>query len=214
MLERSIALFLGDYYHGATNVLVQNNMIFGYCQAGMWIGPWGGWNTITENDLSGLTTYDAQVWESARHDVFKRNIFGPIDNWITAIDMFSWGHDMALPEPTAFNSFLKNNYRMTGLPGWDEGAGVFIIGYDWGWPGALNEVRDNLIFESGGFPVGTGGAKFQVNDLGINNRVIGHPAVGLTNPGIGQTMKEARQQAMEALMQMNAGMAVEPVKKK
>ncbi|MFA9454141.1 MAG: right-handed parallel beta-helix repeat-containing protein, partial [Candidatus Aminicenantaceae bacterium] len=90
-MSNSFAMFLGDYYHGATNVLVQNNTITGYCMVGMWVGPWGGWNTIMENDLSGLTTYDAQVWESARHDVFTKNVFGPVE-YITAIDIYSDPH--------------------------------------------------------------------------------------------------------------------------
>jgi hypothetical protein len=213
-MSNSFAMFLGDFYHGATNVLVQNNTISGYCQTGMWIGPWGGWNTIMGNDLSGLTTYDAQVWESARHDVFTKNIFGPVD-YITAIDIFTYPHGMAIPEPTAYNTFMKNDYRLTGLPGWDDGAGCIILGFDWSFGSfPFNDVSNNLIFESGGFPKGTGGAKFQVDDLGFNNRVIGHPAVGITNPGIGQTIKEARQQAVAALMQLNEGMAVEQVKKK
>ena len=41
-------------------------------------------------------------------------------------------------------------------------------------------------------------------DLGINNRVVGHPAKGLTNPGIGQKIKEARQQVMQTAVETSA----------
>jgi hypothetical protein len=214
MLGSSFALFIGDFYHGACNVLVQGNTIFGYCQVGLWTGPWGGWNTIMNNDFSGLTTYDAQVWASARHDVFTKNIFGPVE-YITAIDMFFAPHPMNVPEPTSYNTFMKNDYRLTGLPGWDYGAGCILMGFDWSYGSyPVNDVSNNLIFESGGFPEDTGGAKFHVNDLGFNNRVIGHPAVGITNPGIGQDIQEARQQAMEALALLNEETTSEVVKKK
>ena len=79
----------------------------------------------------------------------------------------------------------------------------------------LRSVSNNLIFESGGFPVGTGGASFQVNDLGTNNRVIGHPACYLTDPGIGQLIQEARQQIVDTMMQISEeAVAAEVVKKR
>jgi hypothetical protein len=213
MLANSFALFIGDYYHGACNVLVQNNTAFGSCMSGIWTGPWGGWNTIMNNDFSGLTTYDAQVWASARHDVFTENVFGPVE-YITAVDMFFAPHPMNVPEPTSYNTFMKNDYRLTGLPGWDDGAGCILLGFDWSYGSyPYNDVSNNLIFESGGFPVGTGGASFQVNDLGSNNRVIGLPACNVTNPGIGQDIQEARQKAVDALALLNEETAAEAVKK-
>ena len=48
---------------------------------------------------------------------------------------------------------------------------------------------DNMVFESGNFPLGTD-AMMQVLDFGTNNRVIGHPADHVSDPGIGQEIQQ------------------------
>jgi hypothetical protein len=61
-------------------------------------------------------------------------------------------------------------------------------------------VKNNLIFESGSFPPGTGGAARQVTELNIminpdtglpyvhDNRIVGVSARGREDPGIGQAV--------------------------
>jgi hypothetical protein len=73
------------------------------------------------------------------------------------------------------------------------------------------EVKDNLVFEAGRFPRGTGGASSQVTVLDdlVNpetgmpyvhdNRIVGLPASGLSDPGIGQAV--ARVKALRKTLQ-------------
>lgn len=95
------------------------------------------------------------------------------------------------------NYLVKNDYRDSGMPGWEAdgsgGPGCVLLGgrlNDF-WAGAVN----NLVKENGRFPRGTN-AKAQVLDLGSNNRVVGHPANKVLDPGIGQRIQELNQ-AME-----------------
>jgi hypothetical protein len=77
----------------------------------------------------------------------------------------------------------NNDYEKSGLPGWDVGVGCVFLG---------TGSTGNLIDEAGDFVPGTGGASKQVVDYGTNNRVIGHPANNVSDPGIGQRMKDLR----------------------
>jgi hypothetical protein len=71
----------------------------------------------------------------------------------------------------------------------------------WAWgTGVGTEVKNNLISETGRFPVGTGGPNNQVYEFNLstpalcyNNRIVGLPANHIMNPGIGQRIKQARQ---------------------
>lgn len=95
------------------------------------------------------------------------------------------------------NYLVKNSYRDSGMPGWEAdgsgGPGCVLLGgrLNEFWAGAVN----NLVKENGGFPHGTNATK-QVLDLGMNNRVVGHPANKVLDPGIGQRIQELNQ-AME-----------------
>lgn len=76
------------------------------------------------------------------------------------------------------HSILRNDYTNVGSPGW---ACVTLSG-----------SHSNLVSESGWFPPGTGGAKTNVVeyvDFG-SNRIIGHPANHVSDPGIGQQLQQ------------------------
>lgn len=83
------------------------------------------------------------------------------------------------------NSILRNDYVNIGSPGW---AGCVLLLWS----------NDNLVFESGNFPRDTD-AMMQVLDYGTNNRVVGHPADHVSDPGIGQEIQQvaAELDAME-----------------
>jgi hypothetical protein len=93
---------------------------------------------------------------------------------------------------------VQNDYRLTGV---QSGAILLASRAELRYPtGAGTEVTNNLIFESGGFPPGTGGALQQVIELNIltnpatglpyvyDNRIVGQSAEGLDDPGIGQAI--------------------------
>jgi parallel beta-helix repeat protein len=60
-------------------------------------------------------------------------------------------------------------------------------------PGAFAYLDEgtsgNVLFEAGMFPPGEGGAHHSVIDLGTNNRVVGLPAKGIDDPGIGALVR-------------------------
>ncbi|RKX31589.1 MAG: hypothetical protein DRP71_13225 [Verrucomicrobia bacterium] len=102
------------------------------------------------------------------------------------------------------NSFVRNDYRDSGVAGWNsDGSGgpgcVLLAPLSDKWPPPVN----NLVKENGGFPRGTN-AKTQVLDLGVNNRVVGHPANHVLAPGIGQRIQELRQAIEDAEAEMEA----------
>lgn len=87
-------------------------------------------------------------------------------------------------------SILNNDYTQSSSAlGWAKGFGCIM----------LYGGHNNFVFEAGNFPLGTGNAKQQVIDLGIDNRVVGHPANHVSNPGIGVKIQELKQELEEAL---------------
>ena len=92
---------------------------------------------------------------------------------------------------------LWNDYRLTER---ESGAIILASWKDLG--GAGTEVKNNLIFESGRFPRGTGGARNQIlviadminPDTGLpyvhDNRIVGHPGSSIQKPGIGQIVHQ------------------------
>ena len=109
-----------------------------------------------------------------------------------------------VPPPATENSvFMRNDYRLTGV----TTGGILLadrMELAFG-PGGTSEVKDNLIFETGGWPPGSGGPWNHVIELqtGINpdtglpyvhdNRIIGSSAEGLEDPGIGWAVRRVNE---------------------
>jgi len=76
---------------------------------------------------------------------------------------------------------VKNDYTESGAPG--------LAASD-PWSGnthyLFEECSDSLVFDSGGFPPGQGGASNHVTDVGVNNRIVGEPPSTTGATGVGQ----------------------------
>ena len=91
--------------------------------------------------------------------------------------------------------FSGNDYRQSQAPGDLTGTGPITDGVM-----ILFGSTDCIVHDSGGYPVGQGGAKDHVTDFG-NNRIVGGSANDVDSPaGIGQAMKDAKDQAAQALI--------------
>ncbi len=201
------SIFLGDGGAGLSNVTVEGNRLSGSVMDGI-VRFWYGKNTvIAGNDLSGLRSWEAQLWLVGGQTVVKDNVFG----FSNHIPGYSWGvllgsamlapeyqpqPPFPVPYPTENCVLTGNDYRRTELPGWGKGSGCIVLQSFADVGGYGTEIRNNLVAESGRFPVGTGGVMMQVYEnktasgLVHDNRIVGLPAIGLTDPGIGQRLKE------------------------
>jgi hypothetical protein len=112
------------------------------------------------------------------------NIFGPLTP----------GGIAGIVDNGQNNSFVNNDYTQSGILGLRSSENVCV------W--LTSSTSGALVFESGSFPRGTGGASEQVVDQGMANRVVGHRANELAaqegvRPGIGQRLKAIKQQLQE-----------------
>jgi len=218
-----LGMMLGSSAAGLNNSLARDNTIEGLAGVGIARYPYGHDVIVTDNDLSNLTTYRAQIWAMGRNDIFTDNTLGlataidPVEGiqWGTGINVWSpnfhadWPVPTPDPQPVANNTFTGNDFTRTGLLPWefstdDPSSEDDIL--NWGCmllypytPGT--EVRDNFVKETGRFPRGTGGAEMNILDFGANNRIIGHAAKEMTHPGIGQVIKEALANVAERVLQ-------------
>jgi hypothetical protein len=207
---------IGHSASGLNNCTVRNNTITGNAYRGITQFPYARDNVINGNDLSGLVMMWESVLISGRNITCTNNIMGqsipqpnPFNRLFTS-SLILWSvnwhpPDTPMPLPTENCVIRNNDYRGTGLQGWDEGLGCILILSDIDWPlwsGVSTEVKNNFIKETGRFPRGTGGPSKQIlefigeNGLVYNNRIIGHPANKFSS-GIGQKIKELRQQRMK-----------------
>jgi hypothetical protein len=205
--RQTLGMLLGDGGAGLSNVTVRQNRLTGSVMDGI-ARLWYGKNTvITGNDLSGLKTWEAQIKVVGGETIVEENILG----FANHIPGYSWGvllgsgalppeYNFPMPYPTENCVLTGNDYRATGLPGWDNGSGCIILQSSADVAGGFGtEVRNNLVKETGRFPVGTGGPEKQVfelkTELGLvhDNRIVGMPAAGLVDPGIGQRLKAIRE---------------------
>jgi hypothetical protein len=97
------------------------------------------------------------------------------------------------------NSIIDNDFRESGVPGWDPAIGAVFLNYSPDF-----EAINTLVIESGNFPQGTGGAKNHVFDGALEwscesapcpttNRVVGHQVGDHSgDPGIGQSLQDLR----------------------
>ena len=184
-----------------TNNTVVGNSTYGLLMANLpapdYAPNYSSNNVITGNNCSGLTTTVSQVFlvAEAHDNIFTNNIFGTVSPYALAA-VFCEGDN---------NSFIKNDYRQTGIPGITN-SDLPCVYLSW-------QSNENLVHESGRFPQGTN-AKDQVLDEGTQynqdtgnvNNVVGHKAKTYAqqegmNPGIGQRKKDAAE-ATEELTEM------------
>jgi hypothetical protein len=194
---------LGTFYFGCAinNAVVEGNVITGHVGDGIVMAMYGHGRKVLNNDLSGMTAAECQIWDMGRRDVISGNKLGPVETTgeygnplsfgigLIASDWPDWyppglGSD---PEPVTKNLLMFNDYRKTGLKGWTlDAAGniasmgcVLLLSFvdmgwlDW-WPGC--EVTGNLIWEIGKFPPGQGGPNRQVLEYPIHahdNKILG-----------------------------------------
>lgn len=208
----SMAIAAPGLWSGLSHCRVENNVLEATCNVGLFRSSYGGDNQIVGNDLSEVAAI-VPMDVGGHNMVVSDNLFGPqaFPYGVLILDSLNVNPAYCpMPLPTANCTIMNNDYRKTGAPGWatDSGAwpldGCILIGSEadmWGWgTGAGTEVKDNLIAETGRFPVGTGGPKNQVYEFNLstpalcyNNRIVGLPANHIMDPGIGQKIKQARQ---------------------
>jgi hypothetical protein len=198
---------LGTGYFGCaiSNTLVEGNVITGRVCDGILAFPYGHNRKIVNNDLSGMTAFEGQIYAEGRRDLISGNKLGPVDTTGEYGNSFSFGIGLLAldwspyypgadpePEPVTRNAVMFNDYRRTGLKGWAIDAGgnftsmgciLLLSGVDMGWsewwPGC--EVTGNLIWELGRFPAGMGGPGRQVLEYPAyahDNFIFGQSAGG------------------------------------
>ncbi|MHC4581170.1 MAG: NosD domain-containing protein, partial [Planctomycetota bacterium] len=133
-------------------------------------------NTVSGTALSGLLLYRSS------NCIATQNTFSGLDA-LDAVVFVDRG--VGVDDQAGNHSIMGNDYTQVG----STGFGCV----------ALWASNDNYVFESGNFPPGTGGATNNILDYGTNNRVVGHPANHVSDPGIGQQLQQisAELDAME-----------------
>ena len=203
-----LAVWLGEGGAASINHRVTENTIIGSAMwGGIWMTPFCMYNTIVNNDLSDFTcTFEQLSIPGVGHKVADNILGSSADSVYPPVLIYSINEDggFAVPHDTYGIVVMKNDYRNAEVPGWNTGLGCIMLGENFNPNPAfpLRKVRDCFIFEEGRFPKGTGGASKQILNLlppgGVseNNRIVGHPANYIVDPGIGQIMKEAREELM------------------
>lgn len=172
----SAGIMVGISNRGINNVLVEANILRGVAGFGGLVKqPYGHNNRFIGNDLSGLKTYGPQIWlMGGRDNLFAHNVLGETKEWAiewltggiveeTAATLSSTANwhlaDLNTPDPVNYgNVFIANDYRATGLPGWDEGVGSvllldFVQKYTEYWEPYVEPVTtENFVVELGKFP--------------------------------------------------------------
>jgi len=188
---------LADFeeFDGAHGLLVQDNTITGKADYGIVLDNGASDNIIRRNNLESLTAIQYGLYGASQiiiqlgchNNIFTENIIGPL-------------------APEAFggivcrginNDIIRNDYTCSNIPGLTSSDQPCVI------LGVSSER--NLVFESGGLPLGTGSPTGQVLDLPreptsrgtggtTSNIVVEHSADVLAeniNPGVGQRVREA-----------------------
>jgi hypothetical protein len=205
-------VYLGGIYHGLNNCVVWRNTITGVNYTSIRRGSYGRDIVILDNDLSGAQSIYPFTIEGA-DTLVSGNVLGPIIFTPGVMPegvpqpgliLISANYNPAytpMPYPTERCVIMDNDYRLTGA----ESGAVLIasrseLRADKG--GVGTEVKNNLIFETGKFMPGSGGPGNQITVLDsmvnpatglpyvYDNRIVGLPAVGLDDPGIGQQVRE------------------------
>jgi hypothetical protein len=204
------AIELGIYDSGLNDVVVAGNTVSGTAYAGLRSYGYTRGAAILDNDFSGLQAAH-QIVLGAADNVVAGNILGPIlpfSDWVYELPQAALLLNSAnfypgyspMPRPTENCVIMQNDYRLTGVA---SGAILLFSRAELRYPtGAGTEVKNNLIFESGRFPRGTGGPLQQVIELNVmtnpdtslpyvhDNRIVGQSANGLDDPGIGPAIQK------------------------
>jgi hypothetical protein len=204
------AIEVGTTDGGLNGAVVAGNTVSGTTYAGLRRYGYGRGVTILDNDFSGLQAAH-QMSIQASDSLVAGNTLGPVvpySGWTygvpqPAVLLYSgnfYPDNTPMPRPTENSVFLKNDYRLTGVV---SGAVLLASRAELRYPtGAGTEVKNNLVFESGGFPPGTGGALLQVIELDLltnpntglpyvyDNRIVGQTANGLEDPGVSEAIRQ------------------------
>jgi hypothetical protein len=196
--ERAALACLG----ACTNSTWTNNIVSGSGRIGIYVTkavpafvpPPEGYlscNSCIANRLSGFTADTAQVSVDgeARDNRFSGNVFGHVDLDMAVAGVSCDGRS---------NAFVENDYRQSGIPGWRVPASSVGCLY------LSGTSRENTVIESGNFPLGTGGARYQCQDAGTDNRIAGLEAGRTADPGIGEVIGR-RKKAADAAMRHRIG---------
>jgi len=186
----------------APNTIMSGNNVTAYRHA-LVLDRWNPNSIISNNTASILpsnaTGHAIYVAESDYTNVVDNTVSGTV---LSGLLLYKSGNCIATQ-----NTFTDLNASVA-VVSVDRGAGnhsilrndyTQVISVGWGCVD-LWQSNDNYVFESGNFPPGTGGAKTNVSDFGTNNRVVGHPAGHVSDPGIGQQLQQvaAEMDAMAA----------------
>jgi hypothetical protein len=177
------------YFANSADLTVRGNVFRGGVLTGGIIleGRCSG-NLFVANDLSGLRAGTGQIFvqPECHGNLFTKNVIGTLASGGLAAICCSGDH----------NDFIRNDYGSSEIPGLTTSDQPCLI---------LDVTsEDNLVFESAGFPAGTGGATEQVLELcrepgcgeppcATANVVVGHSADVLAediNPGVAQRVRD------------------------
>lgn len=203
------AINLGAISWGLNNSVVWRNTISGVNYGNIRRCPYGRNTIILDNDFSNAQGIHLISIEGA-DTVFAGNILGPIyfdptvfpglpQPAVTLVNANYYPNNCPMPYPTERCVTMDNDYRLTGA----ESGAILIASRAELRPGTVGgEVKNNLIFERGGFLPGSGGMWTQITILDsfvnpatglpyvYDNRIVGLPAAGLDDLGIGQQVRE------------------------
>ena len=195
------AMCLGGLSTGLSHSVVRDNTMSGTCGLTIAVALYGHDNILVDNDLSGMQAY-SHVSITMADTTFSNNVLGKLISDGSELQPVLWLESLheaptITPLPNAVENcvIMSNDYRLT-----ERESGVIVLASGMDLGGAGTEVKNNLVFESGRFPVGTGGPLNQIlviadminPDTGLpyvhDNRIVGHRANFIQKPGIGQTV--------------------------
>jgi len=197
------AMCLGGISAGLSHSVVRDNTMSGTCGLTIAVALYGHDNILVNNDLSGMQAYN-HVSISMADTTFSNNVLGKLIPDGSELQPVLWLESLheaptrtPLPNPVENCVIMRNDYRLT-----ERKSGVIVLASGKDLGGAGSEVKNNLIFEIGRFPRGTGGARNQIlviadminPDTGLpyvhDNWIVGHPGNSIQKPGIGQIVHQ------------------------
>jgi len=208
-------ILLSSESGGVNDVILWRNKVTGVCSETLVLGPYGHDNIIMDNDFSGVRAW-TQAAILAADTIVYSNSFGALDpippnkqqvppGFLPPVLFLAsaqyYPAYTPVPNPVENCLIARNDYRPSGAPS----EAILIASraeLPWERYGSTGgEVMHNVIFESGGFPPGTGGASRQIVEVdrltnpatGLayvhDNRIVGLSSDGLDDPGIGDTIR-------------------------
>ena len=163
------------YFKDSSDVTVKANTFTGSVSlGGIGLAGNSSHNVFIGNDMSHVTAGVMQILvePGCQDNLFTRNVFGSLGPGAMAGVQCSGDS----------NSFIKNDYTRSGIPGLTAGAipCVWLANsYDPDTGNLIAEPENNLVFEPDGFPLGTTAAEQVLDDPRectgtTTNIVVGH----------------------------------------